>query len=224
MQVSIECLETPILQQAGTCARSTTVEKGSDLEQVFARYVDPIHRFMYSRVGNREDAEDLTSEVFMKAARLLEAGRPEAGIATWLFTVARTVLADHWRKYYRSGGTVELDERQLDSELTQTANSGPSEANERLLDTVMSGLPDRYRRVLELRFLQGYTIQETATALGISPANAKVIQYRALARAASLAETQVDSTPVESRVSRSGVRSRLARCHQLSRHFSGDAR
>lgn len=166
----------------------TTLDEPPDLEHVFARYVDPIHRFIYARVGNREDAEDLTSEVFLKATRLLDHHRPEASIATWLFTVARTVLADHWRRYYRGGATVELDELRLAEVPEQTAPTEPAEANVVLLERVLGGLSERYRRVLELRFLHGYTIQETAHELDISPDNVKVIQHRALARAVVIAE------------------------------------
>ena len=56
------------------------------------------------------------------------------------------------------------------------------------IEPVLAGLPDNYRRVLELRFLRGYTIKETAGALGVSVNNAKVLQLRALRRAASNGE------------------------------------
>jgi RNA polymerase sigma factor (sigma-70 family) len=160
-----------------------------NLEQVFARYVDPVHRFLYSRVGNREDAEDLTSEVFLKAARLLDNQRPEASVAQWLFTVARTVLADHWRRYYRSGASTTLDENRVAEVPDRVDTPGTSEASARLVTQVLDGLPERYRKVLELRFLRGYTIQETATELGITPENAKVIQHRALAKAVQVGES-----------------------------------
>jgi RNA polymerase sigma-70 factor (ECF subfamily) len=159
-----------------------------DLEQVFARYVDPVHRFIYARVGNREDAEDLTSEVFLKATRLLDSQRPEASIATWLFTVARTVLADHWRQYYRGGASIELDEMRIGDIPEKPQTSEPSEASVKLVEQVLAGLSERYRRVLELRFLQGYSIQETANELGITPENVKVIQHRALAKAVTIVE------------------------------------
>jgi RNA polymerase sigma-70 factor (ECF subfamily) len=190
--------EPTVLSRVAVIARGATLDNPSDLEQVFARYVNPIYRFMYSRVGNREDAEDLTSEVFMKATGLLEVGRTEPSIAAWLFTVARTVLADHWRKYYRRGDTVELDELELLHVSEQTESSRASEQHARLLEQVMSGLPDRYRRVLELRFLHGYTIQETATEMGISPNNAKVVQHRALAQAFTLVEESIspDRAPI----------------------------
>lgn len=159
-----------------------------DLDQVFTRYVEPVHRFLYSRVGNREDAEDLTSEVFLKATRLLDRDRPDASMAQWLFTVARTVLADHWRRYYRSGAPLQLDDERAAAIPGSTTSHEPSAASTQLVADVLGRLPDRYRRVLELRFLQGYSIQETARELGMTPENVKVTQHRALAKAVVVGE------------------------------------
>jgi RNA polymerase sigma factor (sigma-70 family) len=53
---------------------------------------------------------------------------------------------------------------------------------------VLEQLPDNYRRILELRFLQGHSIKESAAALGVSVANAKVLQHRALRLAAQVNE------------------------------------
>lgn len=160
-----------------------------DIDQVFARYLDPVYRFIYTRVGNREDAEDLTSEVFLKASRKLNTERAEASIAQWLFTVARTVLADHWRRYYRTGAILPLDEQQIEDaggRETSQASSPSAERVRKLLDA----LPERYRLVLELRFLRGYSIQETAKEMGITPENVKVMQHRALAKAVQANEGQ----------------------------------
>jgi RNA polymerase sigma-70 factor (ECF subfamily) len=139
-------------------------------------------------VGNREDAEDLTSEVFLKATRLLDRERPDASMAQWLFTVARTVLADHWRRYYRSGAPLPLDDERASAIPGGTTSSEPSAVSVKLVEDVLAGLPDRYRRVLELRFLRGYSIQETARELGMTPENVKVTQHRALAKAVIVGE------------------------------------
>ena len=56
------------------------------------------------------------------------------------------------------------------------------------VEALLHDLPDRYRRVLELRFLERLSVAETATAMGISNGNARVLQYRALRRAALLGE------------------------------------
>lgn len=164
------------------------MQQSPDLEEVFSRYLDPVYRFLYSRVGNREDAEDLTSEVFLKATRQLDRERPEASMAQWLFTVARTVLADHWRRYYRTGSQVELDETRMNELPDAGMSSEPSSGSAQLVEKLLHALPDRYRAVLELRFLRGYSIQETATELEITPENVKVIQHRALAKAVQVSE------------------------------------
>lgn len=153
-----------------------------DLEQVFARYMDPLYRFIYARVGNREDAEDLASEVFLKASRQLDLAREDAGIAQWLFTVARTVLADHWRRYYRTAPTVPLEEELIPEAEQKSAR----QAGEQRVADVLAVLPERSRTVLELRFLRGYSVAETAQELGLTPDNVKVIQHRALAKVAQL--------------------------------------
>jgi RNA polymerase sigma-70 factor (ECF subfamily) len=164
-----------------------SVEGPPDLDKVFARYLDPIYRFLYSRVGNPEDAEDLTSEVFLKATNSLDHSRSEASIAQWLFTVARTVLADHWRRYYRAGAPLPLDDQRASEIPSETADSSSAEPSAQRALELLAQLPERYRNVLELRFLRGYSIQETAQELGLSPNNVKVIQHRALAKAVEIA-------------------------------------
>ena len=165
-----------------------------DLERVYAAYLDPIYRFLYTRVGNREDAEDLTSQVFLKAFRQLDVARTERSIASWLFTVARTVLADHWREEYRYGPVAELNENLAEREDAPSVLHDDEKAQQ--VNEVLALLPARYRSVLELRFLRGYTVDETARALGITSVNVKVIQHRALARAANLMDFGVAPSPV----------------------------
>jgi RNA polymerase sigma factor (sigma-70 family) len=162
------------------------LEGRPDLEGIFSKYLDPVYRFLYSRVGNREDAEDLTSEVFLKATRQLDGSRPEASMAKWLFTVAQTVLADHWRQYYRSGAPLPLDESRAADVPDSDHGLVPTERSAALVARVLEGLPERYRRVLELRFLQGYSIGETAREMKVTPDNVKVIQHRALAKAVQI--------------------------------------
>jgi RNA polymerase sigma-70 factor (ECF subfamily) len=153
-----------------------------------------IYRYVYSKVGNREEAEDLTGEVFLKAARLLDPSRDEASQLAWLRQAARTTLADHWRRWYRVP-TAELE----DLPVPQLGADDPTESSwpgRTSLATLLACLPENYRRVLELRFLEGYTVRETATAMGLSVGNVKVLQYRAIQRAAQLslaAETRAEA-------------------------------
>ncbi|HLH22516.1 MAG TPA: sigma-70 family RNA polymerase sigma factor [Chloroflexota bacterium] len=149
----------------------------------YTRYVVPIYRFLYSRLGNQEEAEDLTSEVFLKAVRQLEPERDDASVQAWLYQVARTTLADYWRRRSR----VPQDPLgYLDVPDPAGAAVRPDETATRMARWLLEQLPDRYREVLTLRFLRGYSIKETAQAMGITENHAKVLQYRAVQKAAAI--------------------------------------
>ena len=153
------------------------------LQDVYRRNIEIIYRFIYGRVGNREDAEDLTSQVFLKAVNNLDGAREEASIRSWLFHLARTTIADYWRLYYR-GPTIPLQlvppESPVDFE-----PEGPHLA-EGTVAKILAELPDNYRKVLQYRFLEGLSVRETAAEMGTTEGNVKVLQYRALRRAAEL--------------------------------------
>jgi len=141
-----------------------------------------LYRFFYHQVGNREEAEDLTSEVFLKAARLLDPSRDEASQRAWLRQSARTALADYWRRYYRVPSTLVVAEAPPPA----IGDDPSSDAHVVRLSELLARLPENYRQVLKLRFLEGCSVRETAAILGLSPGNVKVLQYRAVRRAAEL--------------------------------------
>jgi RNA polymerase sigma factor (sigma-70 family) len=167
-------------------------EPDPPFEQIYDTHVVPIFRFVYARVGNRPDAEDLTAQVFMRAVEQLDVSRPPAQIAAWLYRVAQNAVADYWRSFYRLP-QIELElvapgwepaAPQPDPHAEADAD-GAKAAVARLLKR----LPSHYARVLELRFLQRLSVAETADQLGITRGNAKVLQYRALRKAAILVQS-----------------------------------
>jgi RNA polymerase sigma factor (sigma-70 family) len=171
-----------------------------DLDGIFARYLDPVYRFLYSRVGNREDAEDLTSQVFLKASQHLDRRKSDASLASWFMTVAKTTVADHWRRYYRTPPLRPIDDGMMADRLYEVAASEPSYGSEQLVGAVLKDLSPRYRRVLQLRFLQGCSVDEAALEMGVTVGNLKVLQHRALARAAEIGlpawqASEVNKTP-----------------------------
>jgi RNA polymerase sigma-70 factor (ECF subfamily) len=157
------------------------------LEMFYSEQLSQIYRMVYRKVGNRQEAEDLTSSILLKAVRLLQ---PEAGpelMCHWLRRVARTTLIDYWRSHAR-GASISL-------EALQAAGwEGPAERDplgfddssaERVLDLLQT-LPEREREVLTCRYLHGLSTRETATRLALTEGNVKTIQHRALKRAAAL--------------------------------------
>nr|WP_231999718.1 RNA polymerase sigma factor [Mycobacterium sp. 1245852.3] len=149
-------------------------------EAVYSDNATWVYRTLFARVGNQTDAEDLTAEVFLAALRPLRLTASVAEVRAYLRATARTVLAAHWRETLgREITSIEDIEQPAEG---QDAISTAPQRVARVLDS----LPDRYRRILESRFLQGHSIKESAAELGISVANAKVLQHRALRLAAQV--------------------------------------
>jgi RNA polymerase sigma factor (sigma-70 family) len=159
----------------------------SALSALYRRHVGPIYRFVLAQVRDTADAEDLTSETFARMMRGLSGFRGEASFRNWLYQVARNAV----RNYRRSAGyrrVVPLTRNVAAPEPpAPEETSGAASTAAEVLE-LLSRLPPRYRQVLELRFLEGRTIEQTAAEMGITATNAKVLQHRALHKAAFVME------------------------------------
>lgn len=149
-------------------------------DAIYVDNVTRIYRLMYAKVGNRPDAEDLTAEVFVAALGPLRVSASRGEVRGYLVATARTVLAGYWRR--RLG--VEVTAIDPEVELTRPEEPDwPSQAPERAR-RVLGSLPERYRQILELRFLQAMSLKEAAREMNVTVGNAKVLQHRALRLAA----------------------------------------
>jgi RNA polymerase sigma-70 factor, ECF subfamily len=158
-----------------------------DWEAVYRDNVDRVYRLMFAKVGNRPDAEDLTAEVFLAALRPLRVSASAPEVRAYLVATARTVLAGHWRRTLGREITRFTDDEVLESVPPEAAV--PGEAVGRAA-VILAELPELYRRILQLRFLDSCSVREAADALGVSVTYAKVLQHRALRRAAELEVTR----------------------------------
>ena len=166
-----------------TRLRVVDADSYTNWESVYRDNVERLYRLMYARVGNRADAEDLTSEVFRTALGPLRLASSKGEVRSYLLTTAQTVLASHWRRTLGAPVTTIDPESAMASLAEPSGTEEPSDAPQRARK-ILAALPDRYRRILELRFLEACSIKEAAQAMGVSVANAKVLQHRALRMAA----------------------------------------
>jgi RNA polymerase sigma factor (sigma-70 family) len=171
-QQAVESEETENVLQLPATTRAADIAL-DELELVYA--------FIYARVGNRADAEDLTQQVAMKAIPRLREGSPASAIRGYLFATARSVLGGFWST--RLG----LSEAELHEDLAMAMpHAPPSEARADAVQAILAQLSDNYRRVLELRFLHGYSLKEVAADMNSTVGAVKVMQLRALRAAAKV--------------------------------------
>jgi RNA polymerase sigma factor (sigma-70 family) len=174
-------------------AVAPAADRYADWREVYDDNVVRIHRLMYGKVGNRPDAEDLTAEVFLAALGPMRLTVSRGEVRAYLLRTAQTVLASFWRR--RLG--VEVTSIDLQAEAPEAAVGAPlgaavagEGASTRRARRILESLPDRYRRVLELRFVEGQSVRDAASAMGVTVANAKVLQHRALRLAATIPEEE----------------------------------
>ena len=159
--------------------------------ELYNRYVRLLTGYLYRSLGSSRDAEDIAQEAFLRAFHKIDSFQGKASFKNWLFQIAKNIVADHWKTHYKENTTYVddfygfSDSPSYEIDTDEQAEAHQTAVNEQLR-VVLQSLSDEYREVLEYRFLKGYSIKETAEALGISESNAKVRQYRALKKAAQL--------------------------------------
>jgi len=154
------------------------------LAEMYRAYAADLQRFISNKVGDPTVAEDLTSTVFLKALRWLREDQSADSARGWLYATARTTIVDYWQaqSLYEIRSLSGLEEQLLPSDDTAFAKEQVETRVQRLL----SLLPERDRTILTLRYLQGYSAAEIAAALGTSAGHIRVLQLRALRRAAQV--------------------------------------
>jgi RNA polymerase sigma-70 factor, ECF subfamily len=146
---------------------------------LYEMYLNPIFRYIYYRVHNNADAEDLTETVFLKAWEALPAYQiSEAPFKAWLYRIAHNVIIDQYR-LFRYESSLESQPFLYDDELGPEEKATSQENNERLFEA-FSQLEPAYQEVLSLRFISGLSHAETGSVMARSAGAVRVLQHRAL--------------------------------------------
>jgi len=158
---------------------STINEYETRLSGLYEEYYDKIARYVYVHIGNKEEAEDITGEVFLKALKSLKSYR-EQGVPMqgWLFRIAHNLTVDYLRK---------MDKRRtvpIDSVVLQ-GNDNPANTAERNIEfervtEAMKQLTTEQREVINLRFFGELTSKEVSGILGKSDGAVREMQRAAI--------------------------------------------
>jgi RNA polymerase sigma-70 factor (ECF subfamily) len=143
---------------------------------LYRRYLTPVYRYLYRRLGNVHEAEDIAAQVFTEALEGLVAGRYREGgcFSAWLFTIAAHKLAD----FYRTRSHLELD----DPPSAEMGLQDKVEKNDdqQRLAKLLAMMEDEKQELLRLRFSAGLSFAEISSLAGRSEATVKMAIYRSL--------------------------------------------
>ena len=169
----------------GTGARTTPLD---DIETVVALYQPRVFRFLLATLHDRDAAETLTQETFLRAWNARDSFREDCSIATWLIRIALNLARDHTRtgrfRFWKHVTTNAIDVDDVASFVPNREGSAESQLIARqqvaLIWQTVGTLSDRQRTVFLLRFLEEMDIPEIATLTGLPLGTVKSHLYRAL--------------------------------------------
>ena len=166
----------------GLARRATTDEAA--FEELYEYFFPRVYNFIYARLKNSADADDVTSVTFMKMNENLENYDPaKAAFSTWLFRIALNSIIDHTRRRDKSKETDwdEFFDPVAPEQQEPEAQVLAKEGNKSLL-TAISKLNERERRIIELRYWGEQDTRTVAEILGMTESNVRVTLHRTLAK------------------------------------------
>ena len=153
------------------------------LNILIGNYWQPVYRLVCYKVGNSDDAQELTQETFLRAFRSL--GRYKdtgASFKTYLGRIALNLITDFWRKKGRAPQVVDIAEYQepLPDSAERPEEAALSAERQQEITKLISLLPDDQRQAVELRIIAGVSVKEAAHIMKKSEPALKMLQQRAL--------------------------------------------
>ncbi|MFC1598723.1 RNA polymerase sigma factor [Patescibacteria group bacterium] len=168
--------------------------KDSDAySQVYDLYIDKIYRFIFFKVNNKEDVQDLTSEVFLKVWQYIIDGKQIKNLNAFFYQVARNLVIDYYRK--SSQKDIPIDEPAniaQDRLAIDEIKKIEAKIQFEKIEIKLGELKDEYREVIILRYIEGLSMIEIADIIGKKKGNVRVILYRALNTLKELMSDQID--------------------------------
>lgn len=149
------------------------------IEKICQATWEPLYRFIYYKVQNREEAEDITQETYVKTLGYMQKNKvPQDNFLGFMKTVSLNLIRDRWRQKKRGGVLVNLHD--INPEETASGDQQNEITQRLLLERALARLSLEQQTILALRIIQGYSVAETAKLVGKTEGAVRTAQYRAL--------------------------------------------
>ena len=152
----------------------------SRIVEIYNLYYLDVYRFLVCFSGNQNDAEDLTQEVFIRVLKSLTNFNGKYNLKTWIFSIAKHVAVDHYRKKRFVSLFKDVFFNQLSSNEKKPDEVFEVTEIKRCIHEAIAKLKPNYRAVMILRGISECSIKETSDILQCSEAKVKVDYHRAL--------------------------------------------
>jgi RNA polymerase sigma-70 factor (ECF subfamily) len=153
--------------------------------EIYHLYVQPIFRYLYSRIGSLPEAEDATAQTFLAALEALDRYHHQGHLAAWLFAIARRKAMDHFRAQRQQIPLEEAESVPAEIDLLQQVIETEQRA---ALTRLINALPEEEHELIRLRYLAELSFSEIGQLLNRSENAVKKSFYRLLARLQSQLE------------------------------------
>jgi RNA polymerase sigma-70 factor (ECF subfamily) len=153
---------------------------------IYDRFLTPVYRYLYSRVGNVADAEDLTAQTFLAALERLSRYRENGTFAGWLFAIAHSKVIDHYRRHRPQVGLDSAQEMAGEADVVEYVEERLDLAK---LASIFQRLSEDEQEILRLRYVADLSFAEMAAVLGKREEAVKKSFYRLQARVQGQMET-----------------------------------
>ncbi len=159
-------------------AEASVAEQSRSFERIYDDYKTPIYNYIYHLVGNREQADDLTQDTFLKAFKALPKMDGSLKLSAWLYRIATNTAYDALR---RRKLIAWLPWQDLDHEPADVESADPQETigTSELVHAALKRMPKHYRAALLLYTQEGYSYAEIAKTLNIAESGVKMYLSRA---------------------------------------------
>jgi RNA polymerase sigma-70 factor, ECF subfamily len=150
------------------------------IEKVYEDYHKDVYKFLICFTGLKNEAEDLTQEVFIRAMKSLSTYNGSCSLTTWIFSIAKHTAIDHFRKKRFYSIVKESFFKNLSSDQLSPEELIIHDENKNMIHQAILQLKPSYRTVIILRGINEFSIIETAEILNCSTSKVKVNYHRAL--------------------------------------------
>lgn len=171
--------------------KSAQLGEKESLELLYSHFFNQIYYYVYSRINNVHDTQEIVSEVFLSMVEGITKFKGDSSFKNYLFGITKNKIRDFIRNKYKASDYVlqsNFSENSFENLTVDDVDYTYRNKLRDLLKHIYKLMKPRYAKVLDLRFNKMNTIDETANILGISENNVKVIQHRAIKQANAIWE------------------------------------